>query len=347
MRILIVGFMLVVSAQVFSQQDQEKTISTIVIGSCALQSGPQDYWNTLNAENPELFLFIGDNIYADNLNYRKLKKQYSRLGKSKGFQQMRKNALIMAVWDDHDYGLNDGGSDYVNKHHSKKAFLKFFKPPKSSRAWRGPGIYRQRIFGKPGQQVQVILLDTRFFRSPLKAWPKDQWKEKGRYIPDESPEKTMLGEAQWYWLSQVLKKTADVRLIITSIQAIPSEHGFEKWSNFPHERKRLFQTIKDSGAHGVVLISGDRHAGELSILPADHPLGVGYPLYELTSSGLNTKMAPNKEEPNPFRLGEKHIVNHYGVIKVNWGSAASISFQLKSVEGDVLQPASINLSDLR
>ena len=53
--------------------------------------------------------------------------------------------------------------------------------------------------------------------------------------------------------------------------------------NFPHERERLYKLLRDTRAGGVVLLSGDRHLAELSVTDA----GLGYPLFDLTSSGLN------------------------------------------------------------
>jgi alkaline phosphatase D len=41
----------------------------------------------------------------------------------------------MAVWDDHDYGVNDGGGDFPAKEISRKAFLDFFNEPMASDRW--------------------------------------------------------------------------------------------------------------------------------------------------------------------------------------------------------------------
>ena len=323
-------------------------IETVVIGSCAKQDGDQAFWESIRQEKPDLFLFIGDNIYADELKYRKLKKQYKKLGRSPGFAALRKETRLMAVWDDHDYGINDGGGDYALKHDSKKAFLRFFKPPKDTRVWRGPGLYHRETFGPEGQRVQVIMLDTRFFRSGWNALPKDEWGDQGRYLTDDNPEKTMLGKAQWQWLVRCLQEPADLRLVITSIQAVSNDHRWEKWGNFPLERAKLFNSIKQSGAKGVVLISGDRHSGEVSKLPADDADGVGYPLYEMTSSGLNTNMASNPDEPNRYRIGTRRLVNHYAVLTIDWRDDPEIAMQFKSTEGENLgAPVRVPLSQLR
>jgi alkaline phosphatase D len=109
--------------------------------------------------------------------------------------------------------------------------------------------------------VQVILLDTRFFRSPLQVGAEEGEAgegRRGRYAPNEDPTATMLGDAQWEWLAVQLRQPAELRLIGSSVQAIAKDHGFEKWGNFPAERRRLWRLIRETRANGVVLLSGDR-----------------------------------------------------------------------------------------
>ena len=48
-------------------------------------------------------------------------------------------------------------------------------------------------------------------------------------------------------------------------------------------RERLLSLLRDTRAAGVVVLSGDRHYAELSVLEGS-PLG--YPLYDLTSSTI-------------------------------------------------------------
>ena len=91
-----------------------------------------------------------------------------------------------------------------------------------------------------------------------------------------------------------------LRIIASSIQLIPTEHCWEKWANFPKERIRMFELLRTTDASGVIVISGDRHLGEISVLPLDY---LGYPLYEITSSGLNSALGENsdaRDEQNSF-----------------------------------------------
>ncbi len=108
----------------------------------------------------------------------------------------------------------------------------------------------------------------------------------------------MLGAEQWAWLAEELRKPAELRLIVSSTQVLAEGHGWERWGNFPLEKQKLIDTIRTSGAKGVVLLSGDRHIGALY---RETPDGL-YPLYEATSSGLNMVYWAAKE-PGPNRLG--------------------------------------------
>ena len=153
-------------------------------------------------------------------------------------------------------------------------------------------MYSTQVFGPVGRRVQVILLDGRYHRSPLgkgfkPGEPGDGYR--GKYIPNTDEGATMLGETQWRWLEQQLKVPADIRLIGSGIQVVADEHGSEKWGNFPNERQRLFKLIRDTKATGVVILSGDRHLAEIARLPGDSVLGVGYPLFDITSSSLNAQ----------------------------------------------------------
>jgi len=212
-----------------------------------------------------------------------MRRKYAKLAAMPGFQTLRNACPILATWDDHDLGANDAGSDYPMKEESQKIFLDFFGDPAESPRRRRPGVYDARVIGPEGKRVQIILLDTRYFRSsPLTPNPRASTSA-GPYVPNPDPNTTILGGDQWRWLAEQLKVPAEIRLVVSSIQVVAEDHGWEKWMNFPHERARLFKLLHETGAEGVILLSGDRHLAELSMIDA----GAGYPIYDLTSSGLN------------------------------------------------------------
>lgn len=198
---------------------------------------------------------------------------------------------------------------------SKALFLNFFQVPFADPVWGRPGIYRSMEYGPDDRRVQIILLDTRTFRGPLTRG-HDEGCGKGPFVPGRDPSVPMLGEAQWQWLKRELRRPAKLRLLVSSVQVIPVDHCWEKWANLPHERARLFRAIGATRAGGVVFLSGDRHLAEISRLDTSP---AGYPLYELTSSGLNSAGA-GKGERNRFRVTPDNLRrDNFGILAVQWG----------------------------
>ena len=67
---------------------------------------------------------LGDNVYGDfnTFEAEKLKIAYSKLNQNKHFNFLRSNTIILPIWDDHDYGKNDGDKSWVYKEKAKKYF---------------------------------------------------------------------------------------------------------------------------------------------------------------------------------------------------------------------------------
>lgn len=316
----------------------------VALGSCLRQDRPQTIWEAILSAKPDLFVFLGDNVYADTQNIDVMRAQYTKLQNQSGYRKLQAQCPVLATWDDHDYGQNDAGSDYPMKEASKRLFLDFFGVPAASPTRVRAGVYRASSYGAPDQRVQVILLDTRFFRSPLTQTQDKKRCPIGRYVSNGDPNASILGEVQWGWLRQQLLEPAILRLIVSSIQVVPDEHCFEKWANFPHERQRLFALIRDTGASGVLLASGDRHLGEISRFS---PSPVGYPVYELTTSGMNSAGAGARER-NRYRVTPENFRrDNFGVIEVRWTQPDPvIALQIRDREGTVAAEHRLRLSEL-
>lgn len=275
-------------------------LSRIAFGSCADQAKPQPVWDAILAYRPEFFIFAGDNVYGDfnSADATNLRRAYAVAEEIAGYTKLRDSVSHLAIWDDHDYGVNDGGGDFAHKAVAKDIFLDFWKVPATDVRRTREGIYDSRVIGPPGMRVQIILLDVRWFRSPLKRTDQRGAPGKERYVPDPDAAKTMLGETQWAWLAAELRIPAELRLIVSSTQVLAEGHGWERWGNLPLEREKMFDTIRDSGAKGIVFLSGDRHVGALY---RETPRGL-YPLHEVTSSGLNMVYWAAKEARDPTVL---------------------------------------------
>ena len=199
-------------------------------------------------------MYIGDNVYGDVRSndpaLPELKAAYMRLAQSKPFARLRAAAPMLTTWDDHDYGLNDAGSDYPYKEASQDLFNYVWAVPENDERRQRPGIYQSWMIGDEGRTIQLIMLDTRYYRSELKETDERGAPGKERYLPDGDPAKTMLGAAQWAWLADELKKPADLRLVVSSIQVLAEGHGWEAWRTLPSERQKLYDLIsKRCGSH--------------------------------------------------------------------------------------------------
>ncbi len=323
-------------------------LSHIYFGSCGKQYKPMPIFDAIVEDKPDLFVFLGDNIYGDTEDMSELKAKYKMLGDHPGFKKLKATSPLIAIWDDHDYGENDAGSEYPQKEASRKIMLDFWQEPKDSPRYKRDGIYTSYMYGEGDQSVHIIMPDLRWNRAPLHSVGKLSYaikrmpKNMGPYevSPDENA--SMLGEKQWQWLEQELRKPAAVKIIASSLQLLPEFTGWESWANFPYDRSRLLSQIKQEKIPGVIMISGDTHWGELSKLESQ---GM-YPLYEVTSSGLSEKW--KDVSPNKHRLGDyTHDVN-YGFIDIDWEKEdPTITFGLKQVDGKVFSQQSLSLSSLQ
>jgi len=205
----------------------QAALRKVAFGSCIDQNKPQAVWDAILAQKPDLFIFGGDNVYAATRPWSRSRLQaaYAQLATDPGFARLRQTVPHLAIWDDNDYGLNDGGADFAHQQESKDAFLEFWGAAPDDERRQHPGLYQAVRIGPPGQRVQIILLDCRWFRSPLRATDQRGAAGKERYLPDPDPAKTMLGPKQWQWLEEQLRLPADIRLLVSAVQVIASGHG--------------------------------------------------------------------------------------------------------------------------
>ncbi|MCG3164629.1 MAG: hypothetical protein POELPBGB_00388 [Bacteroidia bacterium] len=347
MRIAFICFLTIFLICTAEEQTHAQTsVSKIAFGSCGSQDNPLPVFDVVVKHNPDLFIFLGDNIYGDTRDMNQLKESYGRLAAKPAFQNLKKNIPIVATWDDHDYGKNDAGRHYPFKAESKEIFLEFFNEPKDSERRKHEGIYTSYIYETNGKKLQIILLDNRTFRDDLKLYT-GQYKSDKRYFyhldyaPHNDTSKTFLGEEQWKWLEAELSKPADVRIIGSGSQFGIEFNGYEAWANFPHEQKRFLNLIKKTKANGVIFITGDVHYAEISKLTEPDM----YAIYDVTSSGLSStwKFAC----PNKNRIEGPIMENHFGLISIDWNkSDPSIKMEIWDVRDEQRIEKTINLSEI-
>ena len=321
----------------------DSVLTRIAFGSCMEETLPVPALRGVLATQPDLFLAMGDNLYgddpADDPALPILTQAYRDLATNADFAALNRTVPILATWDDHDFGANDAGAIYGGKTRAEALFDGFWGD--GALGQDHPGVYGAHLFGPKGQRVQIIMLDSRSFRSDLKDTDQRGAKGKERYVPDEDGAKTMLGEVQWAWLAEQLKQPADLRLIVSSVQVLADGHGYEAWHTLPRERARLFRLINQTGAKGVVILSGDRH---MAALYRQAGL-VDYPLVELTASALNRSMRATNDEMSSQQIGPAYAPNNSGLMEIDW-RGKSLRLSIRNEQGAEVQGLSVPFAQI-
>ncbi|XP_047082122.1 uncharacterized protein LOC124692738 [Lolium rigidum] len=353
-------------------------VSRIAFGSCANQSAPQPVWEAILGFDPQVFIWLGDNVYGDNKRpsrvfgrertvgpWRNLPRFYPateeelrrkyELGKAvPGYAKLRETAQVIGTWDDHDYGLNDAGKEYSGKVFSQRLMLDFLDEAEDSSRRKQAGVYASYMYGPEGKRVKVIMLDTRYHRDPLLS------------------DGTILGDPQWQWLERELHgPPSEITIIGSSIQVVSNLSAttgplfyVESWARFPRERERLFRLIDSSKRNGVLFISGDVHFGEI----ARFDCGAQYPLYDITSSGLTQSVENSVPAifqsvmrllawltPTPMRVFNPNCRHkscsygqpNFGAIEIDWGAVPpKIKVELKDLQGNSVAGVEFPISEL-
>jgi len=295
-------------------------LTHIAAGSCNRQDLPQPLWNAILKFHPQLWVWLGDNIYGDTDDMALLEEKWTEQKKNPGYSKLLNTCLVEGIWDDHDYGRNDAGSEYEWKKESQRLILDFLNEPAASPRRKQSGIYASRVFGPEGQRVCLILLDVRTHRDASQTGGD------------------ILGEEQWLWLENSLRSsTAQIHIICSGSQVLPFEHRHEKWNDFPESRERLLKLIGSTQIGGVILLSGDRHFAEFSRLK--NPWG-GQPLNEMTTSGLTHSYKNFRGEKNSLRFGEPFAELNFGTISIHWESR-NIELAIRDAQGVATRTASV------
>lgn len=276
----------------------QQSIQRIAFGSCSLHFGKQRIWKTIAEKEPDLWIWLGDIIYADTEDMEKMAAKYAQLDSNVNYSIFRNRIPVIATWDDHDFGGNNLGKFYPKKKESQQQFLSFFKEPKDSPRWQQEGIYTSYTYGQGDRKVKIFMLDTRYHRD-------DPWTDGD-----------MLGEAQWVWLEQEFRNSdATINIIASSVQFVNEFKPFENWVKFPRSQQRLVDLIAATGLKGVFIISGDVHYADIS--KHTYP-PMTYPLYDFTSSGLThgNQIAGFK---NTYRMPNTRFgFRNFATIEFDW-----------------------------
>ncbi len=299
----------------------------IAFGSCNDQTRSQKFWNNIQSQKPDLFIMLGDNIYPEGSGneINKLYEAYNRLNNNIYYKSFISSTIILPIWDDHDYGTNDGGVNFKYKIESKNLFMKFYNFNEKIQLINKEGLYYESLINHKNKLIQILVLDTRYFKSDFKITDERGRKGKERYIKNYDSKNTILGLKQWSWFTEKLLKKVDLRIIVSSFQVIAADHGWEKWGNFPTEQTKLFSSIINLNPTQTIILSGDRHIGGIY----EENLNNNFKIIEITSSSLNKPLSFKINEKDSKQVGRTITKANFGIMKINWRNN-DLSLELKS-----------------
>ena len=292
-------------------RDPDSPLESLGFGSCNRQNLDQSFWNNIVSFNPELWLWLGDNIYGDNLDPKERWKEYNRVLTAPGYEDLMSMSEVIGIWDDHDFGYDNAGSRYDGKAESQQLFLDFIGVPIDSIRRQREGIYTHRRYGPQGRQVSIFSLAARYFRER----------------PDTGA--SMLGEKQWRWFErQVDNCDSELMIIASSVQFFNPYSGLgllETWNQYPDDKNRLISLLKKKNRPTIIL-SGDRHLTEIS----EGRISQDTRIYEITSSGLTH--ANGIRLPNSYCTWGQRGKTNFGMLYFDWNG------QNPRVEAEIINP---------
>jgi alkaline phosphatase D len=267
------------------------------------------------AMEPDLFLWLGDNIYADSDSETAVSALYSRQRNVASLVPFQRSVSQLATWDDHDFGYNDSDRHNPVKATMLRLFNCWWANPAAGTADTA-GIFFRHSFGP----VDIFMLDGRYYRDPSE--------------PPDRPGKTMLGAAQKVWLKRELKASrAPFKILASGTGWSMAERGGDSWAAYVHERDEIFDFIRDNEINGCFGISGDVHQGEANCVPwSEHG---GYDFYDLASSGLAQYLKPRFINQDPeVRLREPWVRSaNFGLLEFSFDPEPRVELSIRDVNG--------------
>ncbi|MBI3139855.1 MAG: alkaline phosphatase family protein [Sphingobacteriales bacterium] len=275
---------------------------SFLTGSCSYFNQPEydrpgtpygkdsSIFSAMAKEKSAFMIWMGDAWYTREVDYYSEWGLWYRASHDRAIPALQgflKAMPQLATWDDHDYGPNDIGKNYILKETSRNVFNSYFCNPSSGE--NGQGIYTMTSWG----DADIFLLDDRWWRSA------DRMKDSVDGKPN--PDKRMLGARQMDWLkNSLLFSTATFKIITVGSQVLNPVSPFDKWRDFPAEYQELMDFLAEYRINGVLFLTGDRHHSE--IIKTDRP--GSYPLYDITVSPLTsgTHTFSGVEKNNPYRV---------------------------------------------
>jgi len=289
----------------------------------------------MDAQRPDFFLWIGDNLYLRESDFNSAARLAYRYRHSRSFPALRAflaHTPNYALWDDHDYGPNDSDRSYAFKNETLELFKAY---------WGNPHFGLPDLLGAFGMfswsDLDFFLMDNRTYRAP------NQLQEEG---------KPYLGTRQLQWLKdRLIQSKASFKFVVIGNQVINTHvpASREAYVHYRAEWNDLMSWLDTNKVNGVVFLSGDRHFTELLISKRTN----NYPLYDLTCSPLTSGAVESlgqEEANNPMRVPGTLVLGkrNFAVVNVTGPPKKRLlTFESRDKDGVLLWSYQIEKNQLR
>jgi alkaline phosphatase D len=285
-------------------------------------------FNTIAGHNLPAFLLLGDNVYIDNPTRQAVQQYcYYRRQSRPEFRDFAASTSIFAIWDDHDFTINDaGGGPEIYTPEWKipvwRTFINNWNNPYYGGGEKQPGCW----FDLSINDVDFFMLDGRYYRDKPRS---------------ENP--SMLGPAQKKWLFEKLKSSkATFKVLASPVPwALGAKPGSrDPWQGYKAEREQIFSFLEANRIDGVILLSADRHRSDAWKIKRDN----GYDLYEFESSKL-TNIHTHKIMPGAlFGYNQKCS---FGLLTFDTTKTdPEVTYQIINIDDEVIWELSLKKSQL-
>jgi alkaline phosphatase D len=284
-----------------------KNLDRIAFGSCNKQFSTQDLWKDLIQQRPDLFIWGGDNVYANTTTAANILKSYQLQNDVDDYRFFKSITPIIGTWDDHDYGNNDEDGHFSLKKISQEYALNFLEEPLFSPRRFRQGIYTSYNFGVARKKIKIIVLDNRYFMNLEKTAP-------------------LLGHQQWEWLKrEVATSDASLHLVVSGLSVLsPSNPSSEEWEDFPDERIKL-KSIMESRKVPYLYLTGDKHFSSIFKKNGET---------EFMSSGMTHNTRLPLRPWVRMKYPEPIFIHNYGLIDFLWDkNSPLLNLSIRSAEG--------------
>lgn len=322
---------------------------TFLTGSCAyfnqpeydrpgrVYGGDSSIFKTMAGVPAAFTLWLGDSWYTREVDYFTAWGMNYRLALDRSRKILQPLMTAMPqyfIWDDHDFGPNDAGKEFIFKKESRELFKQYTLNP--SYGYNEEGIYTKYSYS----DVDFFMTDNRYFRSHSK-------------YPDSlngkpNPDKTYFGKEQMEWLkNQLAASRATFKIIASGSQVLNFATRYDCMCSYSYEFNELLQFIRDAKIEGVLFLTGDRHHSE--VIHYDFP-GL-YTLFDVTVSPFTAGVGyvRGDEKANPQRVPGTLVEDrNFGKIQISGNKGERVlTIEYRGTFGEKLASWSIKETTLK